>query len=237
MSATDFLPRREGDLRTWSINFDARISADPAAYGLTAAQAAEYNTLHNAFMAAYALAAAPGTRTSPIVQTKHAAARELRSEARRLARIVHSRRVASDAQKKDLGLTVRRPGGRQARNARPNVAPTVAVESAAGGKLKVVLRSVEQPTRRGRPTGVQGASVYYFAGESPSADLKDWRYAGATTRTVMLVALPADVEPGARVWLTACWRNGRAECGPLAWPVCAYRPRGGVETAPLRLAA
>jgi len=237
MSATDFLARRESDLRTWSINFDARISADPAAYGLSAAQAAEYNTLHNAFLAAYTLAAAPGTRTSPIVEAKNAAMRELRQAARRLARIVHAGRVASDAHKSALGLTVRRPGGRQTRIAKPEEAPIVTVEAAAGGKLKVRVRSLEQPTRRGRPAGVMGASIFFFAGEWPPVGLKDWRYAGATTRTTCHVKLPRDVEPGERVWVTACWRNPRAECGPPAWPVCAYRARGGVDLSALRLAA
>lgn len=236
MSATDFLPRRGVDLRTWSINFESRISADPLAYGLTAAQAVEYSAAHSAFMAAWALAAAPGTRTSPMVQSQNAAMQALRREARRLARIVHANRIVSDAQKKELGLTVARPGGRQARLSPPGEGLIVVVEAVAGG-LEVRLRSAAGPTRRGRPEGVASASVFFFAGEAPPVEARQWQYAGATTRTRWVVAWPRHVERGARVWWTACWRNGRAECGPLARPVCIYRPRGTVEIGALRLAA
>jgi hypothetical protein len=47
--ATNFVPTREADLLAWSRNFDNLISATPTAFGLTAAQATAYSTLHTNF--------------------------------------------------------------------------------------------------------------------------------------------------------------------------------------------
>src|SRR5688572_8340213 len=103
----DFLPKRDGDLVTWSVNFKAKITAAPADYGLTAAQATAYGAKHDAYAAAYQTASNPDTRSPTNIVAKDAARFALQAEARMLARIVQAAPAVTAEQKSELGLTVR----------------------------------------------------------------------------------------------------------------------------------
>jgi hypothetical protein len=46
-------PTKDVELIPYSENWDSRLAGDPLPFGLTAAQATQYHTLHNAFLAAY----------------------------------------------------------------------------------------------------------------------------------------------------------------------------------------
>jgi len=226
MSATDFLPRREADLRGWSCNFSEKINADPEAIGLTAAQAADYSAKHDAFITAYRLANEPCTRTRPSITAKNDALRAVRRAARQLAKIIHAARKATNAQKASLGLTVRRPGGRHAHLPRPRTAPHLLARSVTGRRVELRLRDPGEPTKRGRPSGVDRAVILMYIGDRPPADRSQWRWRGMTTRTRYAAMMPHDASPGTPVWFTARWENKRGEGGPLASPICAYAQHG-----------
>ena len=75
------------------------------------------------------------------------------------------------------------------------------------------------PTRRGKPAGVDGLSVFSFVGTSAPTDEANWKFEGNTTRTVVDVLFPATVVPGAKVWFTAFYFNARKQRGPAATAV------------------
>jgi hypothetical protein len=224
MSATDFLPRREADLRDWSVNFNSHINADPATYGLTAAQAADYNTKHNAFMAVFALASAPGTRTRPRVVEKNAAQQVLRRSARQLAAIIRAFPGVTAVQRVEAGLTVRGSGGRSAPIPPPRTAPRLMVLDQRGGRVTIGLGNMAEASRRGRPRGVRGAVVLFFVGELPPADRADWSWLDMTSKTKLTLNLPRGLAPGTPIWLTAFWENPRSQRGPLATPIYTHAP-------------
>ncbi len=85
---TPYPPAREADLLTWSSAFKTKITATPTAYGLTAAQATAYGTLHDAFAAAYATANDQLTRSPASVATKNLAKWALVAQIRLLGGIV-----------------------------------------------------------------------------------------------------------------------------------------------------
>jgi len=108
--ATNFVPTREADLLAWSRNFDNLITATPTAYGLTAAQATAYTTLHTNFANALQLATEPSTRTPVAVRDKNIAKDALidgPGGIRELARIVQATPTVTDGQREALGISPR----------------------------------------------------------------------------------------------------------------------------------
>jgi hypothetical protein len=73
--------------------------------------------------------------------------------------------------------------------------------------------------------------IFTYAGEGEApAKLDGWTFRGHTTRGVCDVTLPAaDLPPGARVWVTACWLSPRLEGGPASRPACARVPGWGTD--------
>lgn len=74
-------------------------------------------------------------------------------------------------------------------------------------------------TKRGKPAGCAGASVYSWTGETPPADINDWRFEGNTTRVKFTVDFVGNVTPFAKVWLTTAWFSPRQQVGPACTPV------------------
>jgi hypothetical protein len=227
--ASDFLPKRESELLTWSTNFSLKITAAPTDYGLVAAQATAYAALHSTFSAAYLAANDPSTRTPSSIVAKDTAKDALIANARSLARIVQATPTVTDEQKSDLGLTVRDVGPSPINP--PADAPGMDIVSAVVRTVKIRLHDSANPTRRGKPAGVAGASVFSYVGATPPAEIASWKFEGNTTRTVVDVEFAADVASGATVWLCAFWYNPRAQSGPACAPVSTNLPGGAVMAA------
>lgn len=132
-------------------------------------------------------------------------------------------------QKSSLGLTVRDVEPTPINP--PADAPTLDVLSAVGRSVKVRLHDSANPTRRGKPAGVAGASLFTCVGATPPADISGWTFQGNTSRTTADVQFPAEVPAGATVWLTAFWFNPRAQNGPTCAPVSTNLPGGGAVAA------
>lgn len=213
--SSNFLPKREAELVTWSTNFKTKITATPTAYGLSAPQATAYGGLHDAFVAAYQTANNPDTRSPSSIIAKDMARDVLANNARLLARIVQATPIVTAQQKSDLGLSVR--DTQPSPIPPPADAPAIVIESAAGNTVRIRLIDKENPARRGKPAGVDGASVFSFVGAAAPAEEADWTFEGNTTRTGVGIVFPATVAPGAKVWFTARLTNTCASRG-LAWP-------------------
>jgi hypothetical protein len=221
----DFLPSKDAELLSWSSGFSSKITATPTAYGLVAAQATAYAALNTAFSTAYATAINPPTRTVGTVAAKNDAKTPLRAMARELARIIQAYPSLTNQQRVDLGLTVRdEPSPINP----PEESPVLEVVSAFGRTLKVRLHAVDT-TRRGKPAGVAGASVFTYVGDAPPADISAWKFEGSTTRTMFDVEFAPTVPAGSCVWLTAFWYSPRAMSGPACTPISSYIA-GGVVT-------
>ena len=217
MASTNFLPDREAELVTWSTNFDTRITATPTTFGLTAAQATAYSTLHDAFVAAYNAATNDGTNSRSAIITKNTAKAALIANARMLAGIVQKFPGTTNTMRSDLGLTVK--DAEPSPIPPPAVAPAVVIESGSGNTVRIRLVDPAAPTRRGKPAGVDGIAVFSFVGASAPAEEADWKFEGNTTRTVVDILFPAATAAGAKVWFTAFYFNARKQSGPAATPV------------------
>jgi hypothetical protein len=229
MAYTSFLPVREAELVTWSLNWKTRITATPTTFGLTAAQATAYGTLHDEFVEAYNACNSDATNSRSATITKRACKAALIAEARRLAAIVQAFPDTTDTMRSDLGLTVRdaEPSPIPA----PGRAPNILVKSTDQNTVHIRLVDPAEPTRRGKPDGVEGIAVFSFVGDEAPSTTAGWKFEGNTTRTAFDVTFPASTTPGARVWFTAFYFNPRAQSGPAAAPVGTNLPGGAAMAA------
>ena len=221
---TDFLPASDADLLTWSAGFSQKITLNPTSYGLVAANATALASLQSTYATNLAAAVDPETRGGSTVLAKDQARVNLVAYIRLLARAIQGTIAVTNQQRYDLGLTVRNT--HPAPIPAPAFAPSVDVRSAAGCTVKIRLHDPANPTRRGKPLGVAGASVYSFVGATAPAELTAWKFEGNCTRTTVLVSFPADTAPGSKVWICACWFNPRAVAGPTSVPVGTNLPGG-----------
>jgi hypothetical protein len=220
-------PSTDSGLLAWSLNFSTRISAAPVPLGLTAPQATAYATLHTNFSNALA-ACDPGERSKSLVSAKNIARTVLKTSARQLASIIQGQASVSDAQKIDLGLTVRHvpmpvPP--------PSHAPGITVLATVGNTVRLRLFDAVDSARRGKPLGVDGASVFSHVGANPPTSVDDWKFEGVTGKTKIDILFPDSVAPGSRVWFTAFWFNTRKENGPPATPISTNLPGGSAMAA------
>lgn len=217
MPATTFPPSKESELVSWSTIFSTRINADSALYGLTDPQANAYETLHLAFVAAYNTVQDPFTNSKQAVIAKNEAKEALlygTDGAWELVRIIQAFPGITDALRGELGLRI--PDTEQTRIPAPTTPPNLSIISTFGRSIKVRLQDQENPSRRGKPDGVQGATILYHVGETAPSDPALWVFSMNTSSTLFNVEIPMTVEPGSKVWLTAFWFNARKESSQAA---------------------
>ncbi len=102
MANMSFLPNTDAALLAWSLNFNTLITATPTAFGLTAALATAYGTLHAAYATALA-ACDPAVRNKSAVWTENAARLAVKNDARSLAKLVDGTTSVTNAQCRGRG--------------------------------------------------------------------------------------------------------------------------------------
>jgi hypothetical protein len=224
--STPFPPSREADLVTFVGNFGSKISATPTAYGLTATQATAFGALKTAFISAYNVAQDDATRSPMNVSLKNVAKANLVANIRLLAGIVQRFPGTTNAIRLDLGLPQR---FMPAPIPPPSSSPLIEIKSVKGRTVTIKLINTQEPTRRAKPAGTIGASIFSHVGETVPADINDWTFQGSTGRQTVSIQFPSDTAPGAKVWITAFWFNPRKEAGDACDPISTNLPGGGVS--------
>lgn len=216
----DYLPATDGGLNDWAANFGAQITADAPDLGITPEEAGGFTVLQTDYATKYAAATNPETRGRATVLAKNTAKRLLVRESRKLAMKITNNPGVTDQQRNNLGLTVRDDDPSPV--AVPDTSPIIEVVSVKGNRISLRLRvsaNGEPVSGRGKPTGVTGATVLSYVGEQPPTEISDWKFEGSTTRTSVLLDMPASLAAGSKVWLTAFWFNRKSQSGPATQPV------------------
>lgn len=214
-----FPPSKDADLLSWSSNFDSLITASAVTYGLDAGQATAYTALHDSFVSAYNISQNPNTNSKANVNAKNVAKDNLLNGsggAWDLVDIVQAFPGTTDVMRGQLGLRI--PDSDPTPVPAPSTAPDLSIISTFGRTIKVRLRDQENPDSRGKPDGVQGATVIYHVGESAPSDPAQWTFAMNVSKTTFDVEVPSSIEAGSKVFLTAFWFNARKESSPAASP-------------------
>ncbi len=213
MPAPEFPPRKDADLLSWSTHFNTEINLAPATYGLDATQATAYTGLHVAYATAYSTAITPTTNSKANVNAKNQTREQLLNGlggAWELVNIIQAFPGTTNIIRGDLGLRI--PDTEPTPVPAPKTAPDLSIISTAGRVIKVRLRDQDSEDNRGKPDGVQGATVlYHVSEETPPNDPAVWTFAMNASKTAFDVEIPGTVAAGAKVWLTAFWFNARKD--------------------------
>jgi hypothetical protein len=222
----DYLPYREADLLAWSTNWAALTNASPETYGLTVQQAANYQTLHDAFATAWDVTHGPN-RGPAATQTKKSAKEALirgQGGIRQLVGIVQKFPGTTDTMRVQLKITV--PDAEPTPVPPPSQAPEFDLKPPVMRRVTITLHNETVLGRRGKPDGVAGALIFSFVGASPPSPQEThlWKMEANITKTTTEVQFPPTVPPGATVWFTAFWYNPRGQSGPSAPAVYTILP-------------
>ena len=227
-SGSSFVPNSDERLLNWSASFRDQIVATPTAFFTTAAIAAAYSLVHNAYATALATALNKTTRTESTVATKDACKRTLQIQARSLGGMIQKNVNVTDAQKLGLGITVR---ATPSPIPPPSSQPLVEVISVTGRTVSLRFKSTATIGKRGRPSGTAGLQVYSLVAAEPSQNPSDWTFCGTTSKTLMDVEFPATVAAGAQVWFVASWISPRLQTGPASNAVTTHLQYGNTVVA------
>lgn len=211
-----FLPNTDSGLRDWSIAFNEQVQDDPAACGLTPAQAAEYLAAHTSYMDTYAIAKNPATRTKPAVVAKVDSARNLRRTAGSFGRMIEANLAISNQKKSDLGLTVR--DSEPSPIPPPSSKPIIMLGEADGFYLPFKIKNPGY-SGRGKGPGISGVAIFTFVGPNPPQELHQWQFQANMSTMSGVIGFPPTLPPFSKVWVSGFFFNPRKQSGPMADPV------------------
>jgi hypothetical protein len=229
MSTTNYLPSTDDGLKAWAVPFSAKCTATPVPLGITAAIATVLATKLTTFSDALAEAQDPATRGPATVLAKDTAKDDLVGYIRSVVRQIQGTITVTNEQRQELGITLR--DTEPSPIPPPAFAPKIDIVSVTLNVVKIHLHDAENPSRRGRPVGVDGAALFTFVGDEPPTTEAGWKFEGITTKTDRDVAFPSTVAPGSKVWFTAFWFNPTKESGPSAAAISTYLQGGSAMAA------
>lgn len=219
-----YIPRRDAGARQWLNNFAMLVSAQPAAYGLTPADAVTLDALAKQFDAAFERASEPKTRSSPSVAEKDAIRNQALATFRVYAQQIKKNLGVSDQQKLELGLRLddRTPTPIPA----PRTWPILHIVGAQSGLHVLRYADVETPAARRKPHGVTHLLLYVVIGDEPATDPTEAIFVGAFTTQPFEVAYDAE-QAGQTATYFGRWVTARGLEGPWSLPVSMMIAFGG----------
>jgi hypothetical protein len=159
---------------------------------------------------------------------KNQAKTNLKANAKLLANLVNGTATVTTAQKVTLGIP---PRSLPSPIPAPSSAPNLDIVSTTGWTVRIKLHDSTSGSKRGKPAGVIGASIFSFVGAAAPSDVSLYKFEGNTGLTTIDVVFPNTLAAGTQVWITAFWFNGRKQSGPPCTPAGAFIQYGGMSKA------
>ncbi len=211
----------DADLLIWSDDFSGRLTSGHDEYGVSAEQAAAYAALNTNFDNALKAWRNNMTRTPVSSAVKSAARVELLAMARFLVNSINSNPATTDAQRDELGIRGRK---RPSPVPVPASAPIIDVINVNGRRVSIGLHSTEG-SKRGKPAGVKGASIFTWVGDDQPSDPSMWKFEGLITKTRFELNFEQSTQSNT-AWVTVKWFNERGEAGLASAPIRINLPAG-----------
>jgi len=209
----DFIPRRDVEVKHFTMRLSEYLSADPQAYGSDPATAQRYARLVRAFAETYAASQSNRNRTPTVLTLKDGQRAELVKMTRSVAR--WARVHATERALMAVGLRLRRPARRHVRP--PTGVPGVKLTVIDDRLLRVSVVPTPATQRGGLPTGAAGIQVWWQIGDQPVDRWQGPVIAARSSLTLSLVKVDAPL--GSKVWVVANYLSRRHERGPTSRPV------------------
>lgn len=213
-SGEHYMPRPDGNFSAWANHYYEAVKKFYDSQGLDPDLLTPLMKALETWNAQYpahvrAQAAAEAAR-----QAKDAARAALEKEVRPVTNFVQGYPKTTNADRAEMGITVRdtSPSPAPAPSSRPLAIVDV------GGRLTHQLRLVDEstPTRRARPKGVQRAEVFVALtppGQPAPANPGDYRYIGSVTRGETTLSFESD-KGGMQAHYLSRWVSTSGATGP-----------------------
>jgi hypothetical protein len=206
-----YIPPRDADLDMWAANFSTLITAAPATYGLTSADATTIAAAVLTWHTDYLLVTSPTTKTATAVQNKNAARVSMLATIRPYAQAISLNAGVSTGAKIALGVNPRTS------TPTPITAPTTspvltAQSTSTAGTIIRYRDATASPSVKAKPYGVVQVQLYGLASTTPITDPDDLDFQFATTKSPIIVPMAGDA--GKTVYFAGRWITKTGLLGP-----------------------
>lgn len=214
-TVTGYIPSSDAGALLWLQAFSGGISADPATYMLSSADAANIQEVVEAYALALSVATSELTRSKPTIIQKNQAKSVAIELCRSYAQQIKMNAGVDDADKVAIGVrpinTTRTP------IPAPGTLPVLNIVGGTPGSQTLRYADSMDPTRRAKPFGVENIQLYVAIGDEPVASPDQAEYHGAFTKNPIGVAFsPADNQKVATYF--ARWADRQGRVGPWSLP-------------------
>lgn len=211
-----YIPTTDAGLDAWANNFADLITADPALYGLTPADALAIQTAVDAWNVSYPLATNPATRTTVTISQKNADKVAMVTICRTYASQVRINPGVANEDKLALGLNL--PNNSPSPIPTPPTFPLLDIANA--GPLIHVLRYADNttPDSRRKPDGAVSLELWGVAAEAAVTDPALMQKILSVTKQPTNVTWPNE-DLGKVASYIGRWINRKGEAGPWSAPI------------------
>lgn len=217
---SDYIPQTDDGFRTWGTNFATNISANPAQFMLTPAQAASIQSVVDDYVAKLEIADNELTRTKTTIADKDDAKSIAVNLCREYAIDIKNNEGIPDGDKLAVGVRPINPNREPIDP--PATAPIVNVLGNVANTQTLRYADFLTPDSPAKPFGATSIQMFLgiTEGETP-ATLAESKFLGAFTRNPITVDFTED-QDGKLATYYARWANAKGEVGPWSSPV-SYR--------------
>ncbi len=209
--ANDYLPKRQAELLARVLNNAVLLTSNPGIYGITAAEAGQFNDVTQDFSKKMAVVSNPATKTKAAVQAKEVSRLQLLCTVRPLLQYIKDNAGVADEDKVALGINI--GDLKPTPVPPPSSAPLLSVIAATTRQHTLRYSDSTTPDKRAKPVGVSGIEIYCQIGDTPSLDPDNAKFLGVSTRQPYVVDFAAgDIGKTAHYW--ARWINAKGQPGP-----------------------
>ncbi|MFZ0407306.1 MAG: hypothetical protein WAM11_04245 [Cyanobium sp.] len=219
--ASPYIPPKDADLLAWGANFSDLITADPATYQLTTADALTIQTAYDNYAAAQALVDNPGTKTSVTVASKNSLKQVFIGIARTYSSQIRINAGITNEAKLDLGLNL--PNNSPSPIPAPTSSPIITVVGTTPGSATIRYADSNTPSSRAKPQGVLQLELYVGASTTTLGPPPATPLYGLVTRQPFAVMFDAE-DAGKTATMYSRWTTRTGLTGPWSAAVTCVIP-------------
>jgi hypothetical protein len=212
----EWIPSKDADALAFMHVFAEGLTASPATYMVTSADALAVTNAVQLFATNLAICQDPATKTKVAVVNKDDARTAAEQIVRQYASLIKPNSGISDGDKTAIGV----PPVNVDRNPipAPGTAPILAIQAATAGTHTIRFADTFSPESPRRPYGVANLQLFRAVADAEVATPEEAQFYGAFSRNSVAVLFdPAD--NGKIATYFARWQTARGLVGPFSFPV------------------
>jgi hypothetical protein len=211
----DYVPREDANFSLWAQAFAAGITAQPALYFLSPAQALSIQNSVNSFVAALLVATNPATRTEGTIIAKDDARSICEDLCRAYAQDIKLNDGIPDQSKVDIGVRPINPN-REPREC-PQTSPLLSILGNTPNSQTLRYADTNTPDSPAKPFGATELQLFMGIGTTEPLPFAQCQFYGKFTKNPINVEF-GETDDGKIATYYARWASQRGETGPLSLP-------------------